>query len=176
MSDKPHLFYNNLPCCKSLIKLIKDQGMYDHFQYHDASDPAVLSKLPKTFTRVPILVVKGCSIPLVGKEVFTWLESQKFLNLTANNITKSKNPEFRVDATIGKTYDSKGAALNDADDDKLNSSLAYTKDWDKMISANIGKRFIDGKISQDAQRQKLAQLESERNTDLMRIMDAHKNF
>ena len=176
MTDKPHLFFNKSPCCQKLMEIIKSYGMENNFIYHDVSDPVVLSKIPSSFKRIPILIVKGCSIPLVGKEVFNWVESQQFMNLTSNNINKSSNPEFHVDPTIGKAYDNTGAAINDDDDDKFNASLAYVKDWDSLISNNVGKRFKDNKIMETDYKEQLEKLTMERNTTLSNIMDKHKNF
>lgn len=176
MTDKPHLFYNNLPCCMEIRKIIKEEGMENQFVYHDVTDPAVLSKLPPSFKRVPILVVKGIQIPLIGKEVFTWVETQKYINLTANNINTSRNPEFRADPSLGKSNDVNYAAYNDADDDKLNSDLASIKEFDRTISNNLSKRFIDTRINSEAQQHKLQQLLLDRNTDLERIMESHKKF
>ena len=127
------------------------------------TDPNVIKKLPKSFTRVPILIVIGISMPLIGKEVFNWVETQKFIGLTANNINKSKNPDFKVDVTNGKTYNTNCAALNDADDDKLNTSLAYTYDWNKFqIGNNMNTTYIDNKISSEVHQRKLEQLLKDR--------------
>ena len=156
--------------------MINRNNMYDLFHYHDVTDPDVLSKLPPTFTRVPILIVKGCKIPLIGKEVFTWVQSQQYLNLSSTNITTSRNPEFKVDPSLGVSKDYKGAALRDEDDDKLISSLAHSDNWNLHISKGINTRFIDSKIDISKQKEQLEKLERERNNDLQRIMDAHKSF
>jgi len=176
MSDRPHLFFNNSPCCQNLMSIINKFGMQDDFIYHDVTDPVVLSKIPSSFKRIPILVVKGCSSPLIGKEVFVWVESRQYMNLTSNNITKSSNPEFYVDPTIGKPYDNIGAAIDDKDDDKFNTTMVYLEDWDKLISNNVGKKFKDTKITVDDYERQLNKLNNERNTILTDILDKHKNF
>lgn len=177
MSDKPHLFYNKSPCCNNLLKLINDQNLKDKFIFHDVSDPNVLSKLPKSYTSVPILIVKNINMPLIGKEVFNWLETQKYIDLTSNNILKSSNPDFYVDPTIGKAYDVNCASIIDDDDDKMNTSLAYTKDWNKMtITNNMNVRYIDNKISYEVQQRKLQQLCQDRNNDLLKLMNNNKLF
>ena len=40
--------------------------------------------------------------PLIGKEVFNWIQSQQFINLSTNNITTTKNPNFKLETTNGR--------------------------------------------------------------------------
>ena len=176
MTDKPHLFYNNSKCCLKLLEILKLQNINDNFIYHDVSDPNVLKKLPPSFTTVPILIVKYIAMPLIGKEVFNWIETQKYIGLTANNITKSMNPEFRTEQSNGQQYIGNFCAINDEDDDKVNNTMVKIKDWDKLQITDMNKRFIDNKLSCEIQQQKLKLLMEDRNIELNNIMNSHKKF
>lgn len=177
MTTKPKLFYNGSECCTRLLNLINKENLNDEFKFYDTDDPAISSKLPETFTRVPILIVKGMNIQLIGKEVFNWIMSRKYLNLSSIDINKSTNPEFHETPHIGKAYNTNAAAMNDKDDKKMNSALAYTEDWEKLgITNNLKKRYIDNKLSQETQQRKLQKLVDSRNDELEKIMSQNKKF
>jgi|SaaInlStandDraft_6_1057023.scaffolds.fasta_scaffold10368_3 hypothetical protein len=175
--DRPHLFYNNKKCCQELWLKIKNFGHENNYICHDVTDEKIFAQLPKSFTTVPILVVKGISVPLVGKEVFNWVETQQYINLNANNITKLSNPDFYVDPTIGKQADGNFSAIKDCDDKKIAVNSAYIEDIDKIqYTPSMSKRYIDRKISTAAQQQKMQELLASRNNDLINIMNANKEF
>jgi hypothetical protein len=177
MSDRPRLFYNNTPCCNRLMDLIKDEDLMKDFMYHNVDDPNVANKLPESFNRVPILIVKGVTLPLIGKEVFNWIQSRKYLNIHTIDVDKSVNPIFVATPHIGKAYDTNAAAMEDADDKKMNTSLAYMEDWDKLrITSDLKRRFVDNKLSTEAQQRKLNELVSSRSSDLEKIMNQNKKF
>jgi len=177
MSEKAHLFYNDKACCRELWEKIKVNGTEDLYICHDVTDPKIFEKLPKSFTTVPILVVKGIAVPLVGKEVFNWVDTQKYINLTSNNINQLSNPDFYVDPTIGKPAPGNFSAIRDCDDKKMGHTSAYLEDIDKMtVTANMNKRYIDKKISKEVQEQKLKFLQQSRNTELANILNANKEF
>lgn len=185
MSIKPRLFYNTKPCCEKLLNMINENGLEDEFIYHNVEDPAVIAKLPPSYTRVPILIVKGINGPLMGREVFIWLESQQYFNMKSNNIEKaSPNLEFKAPTLLAKPIDTNSAAIGilngqvvDRDDKKMNQSYLYTEDWNKCkITNDLSKRYIDTKISEEAQQRKLAQIIEERNATLESIMDKNKKF
>lgn len=177
MSDKPRLFYNNTPCCERLMDLIEAENLKDMFVYHNVDDPKVASKIPKSFTRVPILIVKGITMPLIGKEVFNWINSRKYVDLQSIDVNKSSNPTFNATPHIGKAYDTNAAAIEDKDDKKMNSTLAYMEDWEKLrITSDMKKRFVDNKLSKEAQQKKLQDLVDSRQNELDRIMNDNKNF
>jgi len=177
MTDKPRLFYNSSPCCKRLMELITEELLIDIIIYHNVDDPQVQSRLPESFTRVPILIVKGISFPLIGREVFNWIHSRKYLNLTSIDINKSENPEFKETPHIGKNYNTNCAAIRDEDDKKMNSTLAYLEDWEKLrITSDMNKKFTDDKLSTETSQKKLEELVSSRSKDLEKIMNENKNF
>jgi hypothetical protein len=175
---KHHLFYSNKsPYCGELLIKIKQESMKDYYNYYCIDDPIVRAKLPPSITKVPTLIVKGIKKPLIGREVFSWLDTQKYINLTSNNITNISNPDFYVDPTIGKTNNINFAAMNDADDKGMNCGITYVEDFDNMrVTDNINKRYIDKKINNDVQKRKLAELIASRNNDLENILNANKKF
>jgi hypothetical protein len=125
------------------MDLIKEEDLMKDFMYHNVDDPNVANKIPESFTRVPILVVKGVTMPLIGKEVFNWIMSRKYLNIHSIDVNKSSNPTFTETPHIGKAYDTNAAALEDKDDKKMNSSLAYMEDWDKFWKIRIKLRRFE---------------------------------
>lgn len=176
-TQKPHLFYNESPCCKTILRLINQQNTNDDYIYHDVTNPEVFNKLPPSFTTVPILVVKGIKTPLLGKEVYNWIETQKFINITTNNITKLSNPEFYVDPTNGKTESGNFSAIRDQDDKKMAPGVLYCEDFDKQsVTENMNKRYIDKRINSELQKQKMESLLASRNEDLNAILNANKEF
>lgn len=177
VDDRPHLFYNDKRCCKELWMKIKTLGHENNYICHDVTDEKIFTQLPKSFTTVPILVVKGISIPLVGKEVFNWVDTQQYINLTANNITKLSNPEFHVDSTIGTPTCGNFSAIKDCDDKQMASNLTHIDDVDNIqFSSNMSKRYIDKKINIITQEHKMQELLKSRNNDLVNIMNANKEF
>ena len=176
-SDRPHLFYNESPCCKKILSLISEQGAETNYIYHDVTNPDVFARLPASFTTVPILIVKGIKTPLIGKEVYNWIETQKYINLTTNNINQLSDPDFYVDPTIGRVTTGHFSAIRDQDDKKMDPTLLYVEDFDKQkVTDNMQKRYIDKKINSELQKQKLDMLLASRNEDLNAILNANKEF
>jgi hypothetical protein len=175
--DRPHLFYNGKKCCVELWAKIKSMGHENNYICHDVTDEKIFAQLPKSFTTVPILVVKGISVPLVGKEVFNWVDTQQYINIVANNITKLSNPDFYVDPTIGKPTSGNFSAIRDCDDKQMANNLTHIEDIDKIkYTPNMSKRYIDRKISSEVQQEKMQNLLASRNNDLLNIMNANKEF
>lgn len=174
--NKPHLFYNNGPRCKELLAKINQRGMENNFIYHDVSDPKVQERLPKSYTSVPLLIIKGFSCALIGKEVFNWLEMSNCTNLESINVSTARNPEFYSDPTIGKPVIGNFSAIRDEDDKKMAPTTMYLEDVDKTVTSNINKRFIDRKVSEEVHQQKLQQLMANRNMDLQNILNENKMF
>ena len=176
-TEKPHLFYNESPCCKTILRLIDQQSANNNYIYHDVTNPEVFNRLPASFTTVPILIVKGIKTPLLGKEVYNWIETQKYINLTTNNINKLSDPEFYVDPTIGKTEAGNFSAIRDQDDKKMAPDVLYCEDFDKeYVTGNMKKRYIDKRINSELQKQKMESLLTSRNEDLNAILNANKEF
>lgn len=175
---KHHLFYSNESVhCQNLLKLIKKNEATQCYNYYNIDDAVVRAKLPASITKVPTLIVKGIKKPLIGKEVFNWIETQQYINLTSNNINKVSNPDFYVDPTIGKAHSTNLAAIEDCDDKKMNTNITYVEDFDKIrVTADMNKRYIDRKINENIQKQKLDELIQTRNNDLLNILDTNKEF
>lgn len=175
-NNVPHLFYNNGPRCKELLKKIKEYDMIKNFIYHDVTDPDVQQRLPKSYTSVPLLIVKGFNNALIGREVFNWLEINNCTNLESINMKVARNPEFRTDPTIGKTTAGNFSAIRDEDDKKMAPMTMYLEDVGKTVTENINKRFIDKKVTEDVHQQKLQQLMTNRNSELKNILNNNKLF
>lgn len=174
--NKPHLFYNNGPRCKDLIRKINEYKMEDEFIYHDVADPNVQQRLPKSYTSVPLLFIKGFSSALIGKEVFNWVEMNNCINLDSIDVTTARNPDFYFDPSIGKPVQGNFSAIKDEDDKKMAPTSMYLEDVDKMVTQNMNKRFIDKKVSEKVHQEKLQQLMTNRNDDLQNILNENKLF
>ena len=185
MSHKPRLFYKNGDCCERLFALIDKESDRKNFITHDVEDPDVSKRLPSTYKKVPILVVKGMKQPLIGREVFVWVSSQKYMNMNTHDVNnKSELHEFRVPKLLAREYDTNSAALDikngtvvEKDDKKMNQTMLYFEDWDKaQISSDMTKRYKDTRLKDEVQQKKLKQLEQERNITIESIMDKNKKF
>lgn len=174
--NRPHLFYGNGTHSRELLQRLKKYGMEDDFIYHDVTDIKVQERLPPSYKTVPLMVVKGFSSALIGKEVFNWVELQHCTNLESIDVNKSRNPEFRVDPTIGKPVTGHFSAIRDEDDKKVDPTSMYLEDVDKMVTQNIHNKYKDKKISQEVHQQKLQQLMQTRNVELQNILEQNKIF
>jgi len=181
LTHKHILFYSDrCPHCINLLYLIKRVGTETNYKYIAVDNPNG-PKLPEIITDVPTLIVKGMNKPLIGKEVFTWIESLGYMNLNTNNITTVKNPNFtsKIDLSLnsnGNGIDINFISLTD-NDDELNKSIVNFNSLNKIfITEDINKIIVDSKIRKDIQDKKLLELLESRTGDLDSILSLNKQF
>ena len=173
--NKHILFYSDqcVHCC-NLLKIIESQK--DNFKLIDVNNKNV--KIPNIIEKVPTLIVRGMNKPLIGKEVFTWLSAQEFINLQTNNIEYVKNPKFNVDKINQNpnTKDTNYISLNN-DDDELNKSIVnFNKMNEIFITEDINKIIKDFKINKDLQNKKLDTLLNNRTNQIDSILNFNKKL
>ena len=83
-SDKNILFYSNF--CKYCAEFIKNINGND-IKFTTVCVDNNKGKIPQFVKSVPTIIVQGKSQPLVGDEVFEWLNTQKAKPEEANDIT-----------------------------------------------------------------------------------------
>ena len=174
-TNKYILFYSNkCQYCINLLSLIKSSGQQDNYKYISVDDQSI--KLPDIIQKVPTLIVKGMNKPLVGKEIFSWISSQEYMNLTTNNVTTTKNPNFKVDSLIANTIDINYISLTENDDDLNKKIVQFNKLNEIFITEDINKIIKDQKINEDLQTKKLSQLLTNRTSQIDNILNSNKQF
>lgn len=79
--------------------------------------------VPDSITQVPTLIVKGFIKPLIGKQVFDWIDSLEYFHQNTNNVNiKCSNKQLQIDTS--KSYikldkANKFTSLGDEDDNIL---------------------------------------------------------
>lgn len=176
MATNNHILFYSNKCkhCVNLLSLIQTSGLNGSYKYILVDDPKI--KLPDIIEKVPTLIVKGMNKPLVGKEVFTWIKSQEFINLQTNNITTVKNPYFKSDKTIANTIDINYISLTDNDDDFNKKIVQFNKLNEMFITDDINKIITDQKINEKLQSEKLSQLSKLRTSQIDNILSLNKKF
>jgi hypothetical protein len=176
MSINKHILFYSNKCqhCSNLISLIQSLGTKDNYKYISVDDPNL--KLPDIIEKVPTLIVKGMNKPLVGKEVFTWISSQQYINLETNNITSVKNPYFKPDATLSNTIDINYISLTDNDDELNKKIVKFNKLNEIFITEDINKIIKDNKINKELQEMKFSQLLTNRTSQIDSILNSNKQF
>lgn len=182
--NKYILFYSNRCIhCNKLINIINNKTLQDKFKYISVDDNTI--KIPEIIKSVPTLIVKGINKPLIGKEVFLWLESQDYLNIDTNNIYKNKmNPQFIIDNNTfqinGISQDLNYVSIgNDERDTDLNynkTSAQFNKINEMFITDDINKKIKDSKIDQDLQNSRLNQLLSNRSLQIETLLNNNKKY
>ena len=174
-TNKYILFYSNkCQYCINLLSLIKSSGQQENYKYISVDDQSI--KLPDIIQKVPTLIVKGMNKPLVGKEIFSWISSQEYMNLSTNNVTTTKNPNFKVDSLIANTIDINYISLTENDDDLNKKIVQFNKLNEIFITEDINKIIKDFKINKDLQNQKLDQLLNNRTNQIDSILNFNKKL
>jgi hypothetical protein len=179
--NKHILFYSDrCPHCVKLLHTIKYLGTQDNYKYISVDNFAG-PKLPDIITDVPTLIVKGMNKPLVGREVFTWIESLQYMHLNTNNITTVKNPNFtsKIDLSLnshGSSVDINFISLTDNDDELNKKLVSFNKLNEIFITDDINKIIVDSKIKKEIQDKKLNELLTNRTCDLDNILSLNKQF
>lgn len=173
--NKHILFYSD-KCkhCSALLTSINKTCTQDNYKFISVDNSSI--KIPEIITKVPTLIVKGMNKPLVGKEVFSWFNSQQFLNLSTNNINNIFNPHFKSDNTLANSKDINYVSLNGNDDDMNKRIVRVNKFNDILITDDINKVIKDNKINQELQNSKLNQLLNNRTSQIETILNLNKNF
>lgn len=173
--NKHILFYSD-KCkhCSALINSINKTCTQDNYKLISVDNPSI--KIPEIITKVPTLIVKGMNKPLVGREVFSWFNSQQFINLQTNNINNIFNPQFKTDNTLTNTKDINYVSLSGNDDEMNKRIVGVNKFNDILITDDINKVIRDNKINQELQNSKLNQLLSNRTAQIDTILNLNKNF
>jgi hypothetical protein len=176
-------FSDNCFHCTNLINLIHTSKTFDNYKFISVDNPSI--KIPEIIEKVPTLIVKGMNKPLIGKEVFNWIQSQQFINLSTNNITTTKNPNFKLETTNGRAQsnlcegrssDINYISLTD-NEDELNKKLVnFNKLNELFITEDINKVIKDHKINQELQSKKLSQLLGDRTNQIDVILNYNKQF
>ena len=174
-TNKYILFYSNkCQYCINLLSLIKSSGQQDNYKYISVDDQSI--KLPDIIQKVPTLIVKGMNKPLVGKEIFSWISSQEYMNISTNNMTTTKNPNFKVDSLIANTIDINYISLTENDDDLNKKIVQFNKLNEIFITEDINKIIKDQKINEELQTKKLSQLLINRTSQIDNILNLNKQF
>jgi hypothetical protein len=182
--NKHILFYSDkCPHCFKLLQTIKYLGSQDNYKYISVDNPTG-PKLPDIITDVPTLIVKGMNRPLVGREVFTWIESLQYMYLNTNNITTVKNPNFtsKIDLSLnshGSSIDINFISLTDNDDELNKKIVSFNKLNEIFVTDNftsLNEKIIDSKIKKELQDKKLNELLTNRTCDLDNILSLNKQF
>ena len=176
MSTNKHILFYSNKCqhCINVLSLIQANGKQENYKYILVDDKSI--KLPDIIEKVPTLIVKGMNKPLVGKEVFTWISSQQYINLETNNITTIKNPNFKVDSLIANTIDVNYISLTENDDELNKKIVKFNKINDMFITDDINKIIKDQKINEELQTKKLSQLLTSRTLQIDNILNLNKQF
>ena len=176
MSLSKHILFYSNKCehCLKLVSLIQLNGLNDNFKYILVDDSQV--KLPDIIEKVPTLIIKGMNKPLVGKEVFTWINSQEFINLKTNNISVVKNPKFTPDKILSNTIDINYISLTDNDDELNKKIVQFNKLNEMFITDDISKVIKDNKINEKLQTEKLSELLQNRTHQIDNILNLNKKF
>jgi hypothetical protein len=155
---------------------INTQNIIDLFKIVSVDDKNI--KIPDIIVSVPTLIVKGINKPLVGKEVFLWLEAQQFLNIKTNNIMNINNPTFKIENQImgmGIEQDMNYISLNN--NEELNKKLVqFNKMNEIFITEDINKKIKDNKITNESQNNRLIQLLNNRSLQIETLLNNNKNF
>ena len=174
--NKHILFYSHkCDFCTTLTTSITNTSTQDNYKFISVDNPSI--KIPEIITKVPTLIVRGMNKPLVGKEVFSWIKSQQFMNLSTNNINKNTtNPTFKSDNTLANTIDINYVSLNGTDDEMNKRIVKVNKFNDILITDDINKVIKDHKINQELQNSKLSQLLNNRTLQIETILNLNKSF
>lgn len=96
MPPKPNVilfFSKNCQYCEQIIQTIKLKQV-NVVKMIDVD----VATVPNSINQVPTLIVKGFIKPLVGKQVFDWIESLEYFDQHTNNINvKYSNKQLEVD-------------------------------------------------------------------------------
>ena len=172
-----HILFYSEKCnhCSVLLTTITNTSTQDNYKFISVDNSSI--KIPEIITKVPTLIVRGMNKPLVGKEVFSWINSQQFMNLSTNNINKNtNNPKFKSDNTLANTIDINYVSLNGTDDDMNKKIVKVNKFNDILITDDINKVIKDHKINQELQNSKLSQLLNNRTSQIETILNFNKSF
>lgn len=173
--NKHILFYSD-KClhCNKLINLIHSTTTEENYKFISVDNPEI--KIPDIIEKVPTLVVRGMNKPLIGKEVFSWIQAQQYINLKTNNINMIKNPEFHVDVSLVNSIDTNYVSLTDNDEGLNKRIVNFNKLNDMLITDNISQQIKDNKINQELQNKKLDQLVNNRSNQIDSILNFNKKF
>lgn len=121
MQPKPSviLFYSQTcQYCQQIIDIIQQKQLRDIKMINvDVVD------VPDSINQVPTLIVKGFIKPLIGKQVFDWINSKDYFDQHTNNINvKYSNKQLQIDNS--KSYvkldrANKFTSLGEEDDNTL---------------------------------------------------------
>jgi hypothetical protein len=160
--------------CNNLIQSIRIKDILELFKIISVDDKNI--KIPPIIVSVPTMIVRGINKPLIGKEVFSWLDAQQFLNIKTNNITNEiVNPIFHVDNMKAIELDINYISFNN--NDELNKKLVqFNKMNEIFITDDINKKIQDNKINNEIQNKKLNQIINNRNLQIETLLNNNKNY
>lgn len=98
------LFYSNK--CRvsmSILNILKNENMIQHFRMICVDDPNVVKNLPSGIDRVPTMVIPSIRRKLVGTEILVWVKTVKSQNnrLVNQNQKVPETSDTQVKAPIG---------------------------------------------------------------------------
>jgi hypothetical protein len=167
-----HILFYSIKCkhCNNLLSLLNNNDDYTYISVDNNN------KIPKIIDKVPTLIINGINKPLVGKEVFTWISTQKYLNINTNNINTVKNPTFKADEYLANTFDLNYVSLLDNEEETNKNIVNFNKMNNLFITEDINKIIEDNKINEEMQNKKLSQLLNNRNNQLDMILNLNKKL
>jgi hypothetical protein len=165
------LFYDNGQKSMNVLGQIQQEGMQGEFKYFDVTNPAVADKLPVKYkSDLPVMSVKGMNRELRYDRIMAWIPAQKYLNIYSNNIETARNPELHVTQFNGVRPTGNFAALQDGQDKLYKKTFAVDKIGNNIITESVGKRYIDKKMSEAAQREQMQKAIQDRKHELDKIL------
>ena len=140
------LYYSNYCInCKEFINILCKNPLYNKFKKINVSDGS--ANIPPFVKNVPTILVPNYSNPLVGEDVFKWLEesSEKRMNNLDQTIIPFHPDE--MDCGLGDNY----SYLDIKDNEQpMEHNFVYIKKGDQKIETPPEESFDDTKLkSQD---------------------------
>lgn len=86
-----NIFFFSYQCgtCIKVKKILENEGLINNFYQYCVDNN--LDNLPPQITRIPTLIVSNINKPLIGKEIFNWINKMKFIKYNKNTINNNKN-------------------------------------------------------------------------------------
>jgi hypothetical protein len=111
----PILFYSHkCPYCTKLMLDIQKKNIQGMLKFVCVDDV----RAPPMITQVPTLVIKHCTKPMVGKDVFNWVNNHTFFNIPTNNINQgAANARPKVDSSLSYNRVGVSSKFTSLDDD-----------------------------------------------------------
>ena len=139
-SSEDHILYYSNYCinCKEFMNILCKTPIYNKFKKINVSEGAV--SIPPFIKRVPTIIVPNYN-PLVGEDVFKWLEKVSEQRMSSEQSIIPYHPD-EMDGGLGDNY----SYLDVQDTDQpMEHSFVYIKKGDQKIETPPEESFINTK-------------------------------